>query len=113
MVAPRGVVTRSISLSGCLPLASNNEAAPKAVCAAMDSDEEREFWDTHDAFEVLGEEGWTVGKPGEIRVTSLHVSRVGNRGATVRVPKHWLDRIGADKHVRARVDGSRLIIEAA
>jgi hypothetical protein len=74
---------------------------------------EREFWDAHDAFQVLGEEGWTVGQPGSVRVTSLNVSRVGSRGANVRVPRDWLDLIGADKRVRARVVGDQLIIEAA
>jgi len=30
----------------------------------------REFWDTHDAIEVLGEKSWKVSEPGATSVTS-------------------------------------------
>jgi hypothetical protein len=86
----------------------NATSAPKLESPG----EEREFWDTHSAFDVLGEEGWTLGQLGDARLNSLHVSRVGDRGATVRIPRDWLDLIGADKRVKAHIEGSRLIIEA-
>ena len=75
--------------------------------------EEREFWTTHDFFETLGEDGWEHVEQGGARVRSLYVAPVGKHGAVVRVPRDLLDRIGADRRVTARVDGTRLIVEAA
>lgn len=74
---------------------------------------EREFWDTHNAIEVLGEKGWKVSEPGSTHVTSVHVAKVGSRGAAIRVPKEWLASIGAKKgcKIKARVRGKRLVME--
>ncbi len=74
---------------------------------------EREFWDTHDAIEILGERGWKVSEPGSTYVTSVYVAKVGSRGAVIRVPKEWLSSIGAKKgcKIKARVRGKRLVME--
>ena len=76
---------------------------------------EREFWDTHDAIEVLGEAGWKVSEPGSTYVTSLYVAEVGSRGAVIRVPREWLASIGAKKgrKIKAQVRGKRLVMELA
>lgn len=63
----------------------------------MSQKAEREFWDTHDAIEVLGEKGWKVSASGTTSVTSLYVTKVGPRGAVIRVPREWLAHIGAKK----------------
>lgn len=74
---------------------------------------EREFWDTHDAIEILGERGWKVSEPGSTYVTSVYVAKVGSRGAVICVPKEWLASIGAKKgcKIKARVMGKRLVME--
>lgn len=76
---------------------------------------EREFWDTHDAIEVLGEKGWKVSEPGSTYVTSFYVTKVGSRGAVIHVPREWLASIGAKKgrKIKARVTGKRLVMELA
>ena len=76
---------------------------------------EREFWDTHDAIEILGEQGWKVSEPSTTRVTSVYVAKVGPKGAVVRVPREWLAAIGARKgrKIKARVMGKRLVMELA
>jgi len=76
-------------------------------------EEERKFWDTHDVFDVLGEEGWKVVQPGTTEVRSVYIATVGDRGAVVRLPKELLDQIGAKKgeKVKAWVEGNRLVIE--
>jgi hypothetical protein len=76
--------------------------------------EEREFWQTHDVFEVLGEEGWEVVEAGTTQVRSFYIARVGKRGAMVRIPKELLERIGAKDggKVRAWTEGKRLVLEA-
>lgn len=77
-------------------------------------EEEREFWDTHDAFEVLGEEGWEVVEPGSIAVRSLYTVRVDRYGALVRIPKALLKRLKVRKGQKIRVwaeDGQRLVLE--
>lgn len=76
---------------------------------------EREFWDTHDAIEVLGERGWKMSKPGTASVTSAYVAKVGARGAVIRIPKEWLASLGAKKghKITARVTGKRLVMELA
>ncbi len=47
----------------------------------MSQKAEREFWDTHDAVEILGERGWKVSEPGSTYVTSVYVAK----GARVRL----------------------------
>jgi len=76
---------------------------------------EREFWDTHNAIEVLGEKGWKVSEPGSTYVTSFYVTKVGSRGAVIHVPREWLASIGAKKgrKIKARVTGKRLVMELA
>lgn len=76
---------------------------------------EREFWDTHDAIEVLGETGWKVSEPGSTYVTSVYVAKVGTRGAVIRIPREWLASIGARKgrKIKAQVRGKRLVMELA
>ncbi|NCO35293.1 MAG: hypothetical protein AUJ92_05175 [Armatimonadetes bacterium CG2_30_59_28] len=79
-------------------------------------EEERKFWQSHDAFDVLGEEGWEVIAAGETQVSSVYITRVGKRGALVRIPKELLAQIGADENgrtIRAWKEGSRLVLEAA
>ena len=75
----------------------------------------REFWDVHDASEVLGERGWKIAEPGSVYVNSIYVSKVGPRGAVVRVPKEWLRSIGATKgrKIKASIRGKRLVMELA
>lgn len=72
--------------------------------------EEREFWQSHDVFEVLGEDGWQVT---QAQVASVYVTRVDRHGATLRVPKELLARAGAKPgtRIRARVQGRKLVIE--
>ena len=76
---------------------------------------EREFWDTHDAIETLGENGWELSERGGTRVRSVYVAKVGARGAVVRVPREWLGSIGAKKgrKIRAQIKGKRLVMELA
>ena len=76
---------------------------------------EREFWNTHDAIETLGEEGWKVSERGAASVRSVYVAKVGARGAVVRVPGEWLGSIGARKgrKIKAQVKGKRLVMELA
>lgn len=76
---------------------------------------EREFWDTHDVIEVLGEGGWKVSEPGSTYVTSVYVAKVGSRGAVIRIPREWLASIGARKgrKIKAHVRGKRLVMELA
>ena len=76
---------------------------------------EREFWDTHNAIEILGKKGWTVSEPGSTYVTSFYVTKVGSRGAVIHVPREWLASIGAKKgrKIKAQVKGKRLVMELA
>lgn len=76
---------------------------------------QREFWDTHDAIEVLGDRGWKVSEPGTTYVTSVYVAKVGPKGALIRVPKEWLAAIGATQghKIKARVKGKQLVMELA
>jgi hypothetical protein len=76
---------------------------------------EREFWDNHDAIEILGEHGWKVSEPGATRVKSVYVAKVGARGAVIHVPREWLASIGARKgrKIKAQVRGKRLVMELA
>jgi hypothetical protein len=74
--------------------------------------DERQFWQNHDVFEVLGEEGWQESEGAE--VASVYVTRVDRHGATVRVPRELLARVGAKPGTRlqARVQGRKLVIES-
>ena len=76
---------------------------------------EREFWETHDAIETLGEEGWEVSERGGTKVKSVYVAKVGARGIVVRVPREWLGSIGAKKgrKIRAQIKGKCLVMELA
>lgn len=76
---------------------------------------EREFWDTQDAIEILGERGWKVSEPGSTYVTSVYVAKVGTRGAVIRIPRERLASIGAKKgrKVKAQLRGKRLVMELA
>ncbi len=76
---------------------------------------EREFWDTHDVIKILGEQGWKVSDPSTTSVTSVYVTKVGTRGALIRVPMEWLASIGAKKgrKIKAQVKGKRLVMELA
>ncbi len=76
--------------------------------------EERQFWETHEAFEVLGDEGWEVAEAGTTTVRSLYTVRVDRYGALVRIPKALLERLSVKKGQRIRVwaeDGHRLVLE--
>ena len=75
-------------------------------------EEERAFWQKHDAFEVLGEEDWEVVEGGT-PVRSLYVVRVGHHGALVRIPRAFLERLGVRKGQKLRVwtEGHRLVLE--
>jgi len=74
---------------------------------------EREFWEMHDVFEVLGEEGWEVAEAGNTQIKSMFVTKVGSKGAMLHVPPEWLSRIGAGKGQKLRVwtEGKRLVVE--
>jgi len=76
---------------------------------------EREFWNNHDASEVLGERGWRISEPGTTSIISVYVARVGAKGAVIRVPREWLASIGAGKgrKIKAQVRGKRLVMELA
>ena len=69
---------------------------------------EREFWDTHDAIQTLGEEGWKVSERGATSVKSVYVAKVGAKGAVIHVPREWLASIGARKgqKIKAQVRAS-------
>lgn len=77
--------------------------------------QEREFWQTHDVFEVFEEEHWRTAEAGELQLEPVYVSRVDRRGATLRVPRAVLTRMGAKpgSRVRARLEGRKLVIESA
>jgi hypothetical protein len=70
---------------------------------------QREFWDSHDAIDILGTNGWKISKAGTTSVRSVYVAKVGTRGAVVHVPREWLEFIGARKgrSIKARVTGKR------
>jgi hypothetical protein len=74
---------------------------------------ERDFWDRHDAVEVLGDRGWKLSAPGATSVRSLYVTKVGTKGAMVHIPRDWLTSIGARKgrKIKAQVRGRRLVME--
>ena len=76
---------------------------------------QREFWDTHDATKVLGDRGWKVSEPGTTYVNSVYVTKVGPKGALIRIPKEWLAAIGARRghRIKARLKGKQLLMELA
>jgi hypothetical protein len=76
---------------------------------------EREFWDTHDAIQTLGEEGWKVSERGATSAKSVYVAKVGAKGAVIHVPREWLASIGARKgqKIKAQVRGKCLVVELA
>jgi len=76
---------------------------------------EREFWDTHDAIEILGEKAWKVSEPGTANVKSIYVAKVGTRGAVIHVPREWLVSMGAKQGqtIKAHLRGKRLVMELA
>jgi hypothetical protein len=75
--------------------------------------QEREFWQTHDAFDVVNDEDWEVVEAGEVQVESIFVSRLDRRGAILRVPKRALARLGAKpgSRIQASVQSGKLVIE--
>ena len=77
--------------------------------------DERDFWASHDAIEILGTNGWKISKPGTTSVRSVYLAKVGTRGAVIRVPREWLASIGARKgrRIKAKVTGKRLVMELA
>ena len=76
-------------------------------------EEERAFWDTHDVFEVLGEDGWEIVDAGKTKVKSVYVTRIGEDGQTLRLHPSWLKRIGikSGDEVRVWVKGRTLVLE--
>jgi hypothetical protein len=74
---------------------------------------ESDFWDRHDAVATLGERGWKLSEAGATSVTSLYITKVGPKGAVIRVPRDWLASIGARKgrKIKAQVRGKRLVME--
>lgn len=86
----------------------------KQIPRFRSQEEERDFWDTHDAFEVLGEEGWEVVKSGSTAVRSFYTVRVDRYGVLVRIPKTLLERLKVRKGQKIRVwaeEGHRLVLE--
>jgi hypothetical protein len=75
--------------------------------------EEREFWDSRSAFELLGEDNWEIVESGTTKVKSIYAAKVKKSGATLRLPKDWLSRIGAQNGQKIKVwtEGKRLIVE--
>ena len=75
----------------------------------------RDFWDTHAAVDILGERDWKLSETGVTSVRSLYVTKVGAKGAVVRVPRDWLASIGAGKgrKIKAHVKGKSLVMELA
>ena len=76
-------------------------------------DEEREYWQTHDAFDVLGEEGWEVIEEGATEVRSLYVSRADKAGVRLLIPRDLLESLGIQpgQKVQVSVEDGRLIIQ--
>ena len=76
-------------------------------------EEAREFWDTHDTFEVLGEDGWKVAEAEDTKVKSSYLTQVAADGETLRIHSRWLKRIGlkAGDEIRVWVKDGRLVLE--
>jgi len=75
--------------------------------------EEAKFWQTHDVFETLGEEGWEVAEAGSTKVKSVFRTKVDEKGAFIHLPREFMAKIGAPKgaRVKAWTEGNRLVIE--
>lgn len=75
--------------------------------------EEIRFWETHDVFEILGEEGWEVVEAGTAEVKSVFITKVDEKGIFIRLPKEFMAKIGAlnGKKIKSWTEGSRLVIE--
>ena len=75
--------------------------------------EEREFWDSHSAFEIFGEDNWEIVEAGTTKVQSIYTAKVRKKGATLHLPKELLTRIGAQdgQKIRAWTEKKRLIVE--
>lgn len=76
-------------------------------------EEEREFWDTHDAFDVLGEDGWNIADAGNTEIKSVYFTRVGEDGETLHIHSSWLKRIGIKPgdEIRVWVKDRALVLE--
>ena len=77
--------------------------------------EERKFWESHNAFEILGEDKWEVAEAGTTEVRSVYTTKIRKKGATLLLPKQWLTQIGAQDGQKIKVwtEGKRLIVELA
>jgi len=77
--------------------------------------EEREFWDSHSAFEIFGEDKWEIVEAGTTKVRSIYTAKVRKKGATLHLPKNLLTRIGVQdgQKIRAWTEKKRLIVELA
>jgi hypothetical protein len=76
-------------------------------------EEEQQYWQTHDAFEVLGEESWEAVEEGTTEVRSFYVSRAGKAGVRLLLPRELLERLGIrpGQKVQASIEDDRLIIQ--
>ncbi|MDI6792011.1 MAG: hypothetical protein QME81_03970 [bacterium] len=76
-------------------------------------EDEIRFWETHDAFKTLGEEGWEVVEAGTTEVRSVFITKVDEKGIFLRLPSKFMAKIGAPKgrKVKSWTEGSRLVIE--
>lgn len=77
--------------------------------------EEANFWETHDVFETLGEEGWEVAEAGSTKVKSTFTTKVGEKGVFIHLPREFMTKINATKGARIKtwIEGNRLVIEPA
>lgn len=87
-------------------------AKKKQIPRFRSLDEERAFWRTHDAFEVLGEEDWEVVEAGTTPVRSFYIVRVDRYGVLVRIPKALLKQWGTKQKLQVWTEGHRLVLEA-
>ena len=87
--------------------------AQKEIPAFSSWQEEAAFWDTHDAVEVLGEDGWELVPAGTTQVRSVYQTAVGKRAGTVRIPDELLATVGLKKGKKVRVwaENGRLVLE--
>jgi hypothetical protein len=75
--------------------------------------EEAKFWEIHDVFETLGEEGWEVAEAGSTEVKSVFNTKVDEKGIFIRIPKKFMTKIGTKKGAKVKTwtEGNRLVIE--
>jgi len=76
--------------------------------------EERKFWEKQSPFEALNEKGWKVAEEGAVAVKSVYTASVGEKGASVLLPKDLLFEmdIKIGGRVKAWKEGNRLMVEA-